>query len=155
MEKTVASITIKVTVLMPPPVDSGEAPININPIMPIKVGGFSSPIFTVLKPAVLVVTDWKNALVIFWGRGLSLRVLLYSSPKKINVPHKIRMIVENNTILVWVDRREIFVVSRRDFIQRDRRNKGSVDSLNFNRFIITGKPNPPSTISTIIIQSKR
>ena len=112
MEKTVASRTIKVTVLMPPPVDSGEAPININPIMAIKVGGFSSPILTVLKPAVLAGDRLEKRAGDFLGKGLSLSVLLYSSPKKINAPPKIRMIVVNNTILVWIDKREKFFMSR-------------------------------------------
>ena len=55
--KTVAIITAKVHVLMPPPVDPGEAQINIRNIIKISDGTVNCPISRVLNPAVLAVTD--------------------------------------------------------------------------------------------------
>ena len=46
-----------VVVLIPPPVEPGEAPINIKVLSKNKVLGLSADIFTVLNPAVLAVTD--------------------------------------------------------------------------------------------------
>lgn len=50
----------KVVVLIPPPVDPGDAPMNINKQIKYKVVGPSCDISTELKPAVLAVTDIKN-----------------------------------------------------------------------------------------------
>ena len=50
-------ITIpKVVVFIPPPVDPGEAPININIIYVNSVGAVNAPIAIVLNPAVSVET---------------------------------------------------------------------------------------------------
>ena len=54
-----------VLVLIPPPVEAGEAPIHINKIVNITVGKLKSAISKVLKPAVLGVTDPKKAVTIF------------------------------------------------------------------------------------------
>ena len=54
---TVAKITTKVVVFIPPPVDDGEAPININIIVRIFVTFLSIEIGTVKKPAVLATAD--------------------------------------------------------------------------------------------------
>ena len=52
-----AKSTAKVVVLTPPPVDVGDAPINIMPIMKNKVALFKDAKSMVLKPAVRKDTD--------------------------------------------------------------------------------------------------
>ena len=54
-----STISAKVTVLTPPPVDPGEAPINIRNIRNNFDLGAKLAMFIVLKPAVRAVTDWK------------------------------------------------------------------------------------------------
>ena len=55
-----AKSTAKVVVLTPPPVDVGDAPINIMPIMKNKVAFFKDAKSMVLKPAVRKDTDWNK-----------------------------------------------------------------------------------------------
>src|SRR5665648_141735 len=64
------AITIipKVVTLMPPPVDPGAAPININRMLVILETSLSSLMGRVLKPAVRQVMDWKTAALIFSNR---------------------------------------------------------------------------------------
>jgi hypothetical protein len=50
----------KVLVLMPPPVEPGDAPIHMSKITINVVGMFNDDVSTVLKPAVLEVTEPKN-----------------------------------------------------------------------------------------------
>ena len=50
-------ITAKAVVLMPPPVEPGEAPINIKMIEESTDAGLRFALSIVLNPAVLVVTD--------------------------------------------------------------------------------------------------
>ena len=52
--------TIIVTVFMPPAVPTGEPPIIINATDTIDVAFVRFSCGIVKKPAVLVVTDWKN-----------------------------------------------------------------------------------------------
>ena len=55
-----ASRTAKVVVFIPPAVEPGEPPISIRRIiMPCDEPDIADK-FTVLKPAVLVVTDWNR-----------------------------------------------------------------------------------------------
>ena len=54
---TVAHNTDSVVVLMPPPVEPGQAPININMIIKKSVAEENLEISQVLKPAVLEVID--------------------------------------------------------------------------------------------------
>lgn len=54
----------KELVFIPPPVEAGEAPIHIRKIVTIIVEIFSCAVSTVLNPAVLVVTEPKNAVTI-------------------------------------------------------------------------------------------
>jgi hypothetical protein len=58
---------------MPPPVEPGEAPMNIRTIRSKRVALVRSPISTVLNPQVLGVTDWNNEARIVFRRGASLR----------------------------------------------------------------------------------
>jgi len=55
----------KVVVLIPPPVELGEAPINIKIIIKKRVAFCMLPIWIVLSPAVRAVTDWKIDPYIF------------------------------------------------------------------------------------------
>jgi len=56
IDQKTARIIPKVTVFIPPPVDPGEAPINIKIIIKKSVGVASLPMGKVLNPAVLGVT---------------------------------------------------------------------------------------------------
>jgi hypothetical protein len=61
-------------VLIPPPVEPGEAPMNMRTMRRRSVALVKSPISTVLKPQVLGVMDWKrDARILFW-RGTSLMI---------------------------------------------------------------------------------
>ena len=53
--------TKKVVVLIPPPVDPGEAPMNINIVSTNRPALLSSPSGIVEKPAVRADVLWKNA----------------------------------------------------------------------------------------------
>ena len=57
-------------VLIPPPVDPGDAPINIRKIRRKTVGAAKVVISWVLKPAVRAVTTWNRAVRAL-GPGLS------------------------------------------------------------------------------------
>ncbi|OIP90054.1 MAG: hypothetical protein AUK26_10315 [Syntrophaceae bacterium CG2_30_58_14] len=50
----------KLVVLIPPPVEPGDAPMNMRMIMTRTVGLVSRPMSTVLNPAVRGVIDWKR-----------------------------------------------------------------------------------------------
>ena len=50
-------ISVKVEVLIPPPVEPDDAPMNIRKIMRIKVGTLNNDMSTELKPAVRQVID--------------------------------------------------------------------------------------------------
>ncbi|CRH75139.1 Uncharacterised protein [Chlamydia trachomatis] len=56
-DQTVPTSVANVVVLIPPPVDPGEAPTNIKKMMSSNVGWVKSGIFNVLEPAVLGETD--------------------------------------------------------------------------------------------------
>src|SRR5512138_3573980 len=55
-----------VVVLMPPPVDAGEAPMYIRSRVKALEGMLRLDWITVSKPAVLGVTDWKMEANTFW-----------------------------------------------------------------------------------------
>ena len=58
--KISSSSSVKLVVLIPPPVEPGEAPINIRIITTSRVELVNAPISTVLKPAVRGTTAWKK-----------------------------------------------------------------------------------------------
>jgi hypothetical protein len=60
-----AKITPIVLVFTPPPVDPGDAPINIREIRRKTVAGFRDSRTMVLKPDVLAVMTWKREASIF------------------------------------------------------------------------------------------
>lgn len=68
----------KVLVLIPPPVDCGEAPIHIKRKTIIKVGKAILAVSMVLNPAVLGVVAPKSAVTTFPNPLCSANVLLYS-----------------------------------------------------------------------------
>ena len=76
--KILSNAMAKVLVLMPPPVDWGEAPIHIKSITIISVGKAIAAVSMVLKPAVRGVVAPKRAVTIFPKLLCSARVLLYS-----------------------------------------------------------------------------
>jgi hypothetical protein len=57
--------TANVLVFIPPPVEAGDAPIHIRSIVINKVGSANEAISNELKPAVLGVTEPKNAITHF------------------------------------------------------------------------------------------
>ena len=57
MFHTIAAMTPKVQVLIPPPVEPGEAPINIKNTRTKRDGTVRLAMGRVLNPAVLAVTD--------------------------------------------------------------------------------------------------
>ena len=59
-----------VLVLIPPPVDAGDAPIHIKKLIPTNEGTVLSVKSITLNPAVLGVTELKAAVVIFPNIGL-------------------------------------------------------------------------------------
>ena len=56
-------MSVKVEVFIPPPVEPGEAPINIKKMNIKSIGVPIIEKSTVLKPAVLAVIDWKNEVI--------------------------------------------------------------------------------------------
>src|SRR5665648_870438 len=58
----------KVVTLMPPPVEPGAAPININRMLVILETSLISLMGRELKPAVRQVTEWKTTALIFSNR---------------------------------------------------------------------------------------
>ena len=63
IDRTCCISTKKVVVLMPPPVDPGDAPINISSIMTSRPALLRVLKSTVQKPAVRAVMLWKNAAI--------------------------------------------------------------------------------------------
>jgi hypothetical protein len=63
---------VALVVFTPPPVEPGEAPMNIRTSMRRRVAFVREPISTVLKPAVLGVTDWKKEANILFRIGTPL-----------------------------------------------------------------------------------
>ena len=56
----IRSSSAKLVVLIPPPVEPGEAPMNMRMIITRTVGLVSRPMSTVLNPAVRGEIDWKR-----------------------------------------------------------------------------------------------
>ena len=71
----------KVLVLIPPPVEAGEAPIHISKTVIMIVGVAKAVMSTVLNPAVLGVAAPNKALTNFPKNECSAKVLLNSKIK--------------------------------------------------------------------------
>jgi hypothetical protein len=67
-------------VFMPPPVDPGDAPINMSIIVKRMVSLVRCPMSMVLNPAVLGVMDWNREISNFDCQGTS-RITLFLSKK--------------------------------------------------------------------------
>ena len=59
---TMSSSTLTVVVFTPPPVDAGDAPMNMRMTLISLEESFIAARSTELNPAVRMVTDWKKAL---------------------------------------------------------------------------------------------
>ena len=89
----------KVLVLIPPPVDAGEAPTHINKKRSISVEKFNAAVSTVLKPAVLGVAAPNMAVITFPNPLCSANVLSYSKKKKTAEPNTNRAKLVMSVIL--------------------------------------------------------
>ena len=80
------NIIKNVEVLIPPPVEPDEAPINIKKTIKMSVDGNKWLKSIVLNPAVRVVTDWKKELMIDSNIDNSFSVLFRSIKKNKTIP---------------------------------------------------------------------
>ena len=91
---------VNVLVFIPPPVDTGEAPIHIKKII-IRIVAFeNASMLTILNPAVRGVTLEKYDIAIFPLISTLFCVTLYSSKKMEIVPKRSKIKVEIITIFV-------------------------------------------------------
>ena len=106
MEAAVNAKTVTVTVFTPPAVPTGEPPINMSSKVKNADAFVRFSCGTVAKPAVLVVTDWKNDTWILSNTDISLMVsgLLYSKIKYKTAPPMIRIKVDTMAILLCRDK---------------------------------------------------
>ena len=91
-ETTVIIMTTKLVTLIPPPVEPGAAPINIRRMESIFDMEVMPSMLMELNPAVRVVADWKNALLILVPTSIFaiVRGLFHSNTKKKMVPTTIK-----------------------------------------------------------------
>ena len=95
------SITKKVVVLMPPPVEPGEPPMNIKTMIIITEGNAIDLISNIIKPEVRHVAISKNAVKILSKRvSCTLNALSFSMKKKRTEQTMISPNVVMSTILV-------------------------------------------------------
>lgn len=73
---------VNVVVLIPPPVDKGEAPIHMRNMVKAMVGVVSESIATLLNPAVRGVTAPKKETANLPRKGRSLKILLFSEKQE-------------------------------------------------------------------------
>jgi len=85
-------------VFTPPPVEPGEAPMNISTRIRRRVAFVKDPISTVLNPAVRGVTDWNNEAKILFKTGTSLIMWFLSKMKNRIPPERMRVVVMMITI---------------------------------------------------------
>ncbi|MNN40964.1 hypothetical protein D3C81_1550560 [compost metagenome] len=92
---------VNVVVLIPPPVELGEAPINIKMIIKNCVACRRAPISREFAPAVLGVTDWKKEPQIFPPQlsGSKVLELENSNINMTNAPIRIKEPVIDRTTL--------------------------------------------------------
>ncbi len=91
-----------VLVLMPPPVDTGEAPIHIKRKVIMMVGKVRAAMSTELKPAVRGVAAPKSAVTIFPKKECPARVWLYSKTKNKIKATNVNYRVVTNVILLFM-----------------------------------------------------
>jgi len=132
-----AKITPTVLVLTPPPVDPGDAPINMREISKKTAAGFREPNSMVLKPAVRGAITWKREAKIFSLRENPCRDWFHSIIRKERNGRTMRKSVMTHTNLKW---RDIFLLLQRIIL-----TKKSMLSLS------TKNPKPPRTIKVMIV----
>ena len=93
---------VKVVVLIPPPVDKGEAPIHIKNMVRTRVGAVSACMEKLLKPAVLQVVAPRKDTASFPRNGRSCSRALFSKSQNNRVPPIKRKEVVVMTIRVVV-----------------------------------------------------
>ena len=91
---------LALVVLTPPPVEPGEAPMNIRTIISRIVSLASIPMSTVLNPAVRGVTDWNREASTRFSHGRPFRIRLLSNTKNSTAPPAISTPVAISTTLV-------------------------------------------------------
>ena len=121
--------------MIPPPVEAGDAPINISITIKNIVGSFVKPRSILLNPAVLSVDVWNIEESTFPFIFIFPKVsgLLYSTPSIKTNPISNSIAVDTITSFEWTFNLE--------------------NLLFFSTSNMTGYPNPPSIISkdTVII----
>ena len=91
---------LALVVLTPPPVEPGEAPMNIRVIIIRRVSLESIPMSTVLKPAVRGVIAWNRDASTRFCHGRSFKIRLCSNTKNSTAPPAINTAVATRTTLV-------------------------------------------------------
>jgi len=89
-----------VDTFIPPAIEPGPAPINMNKIVKTFDGWLSKFWGTVSNPAVRVVTDWKRAFIILSPRGRVLKLFVFSKKKYTMNPSPIKLRVIPSTTLL-------------------------------------------------------
>ena len=92
--------TARVVVLIPPPQEPGDAPINIRNRKNARVELFNDAMSTVLNPAVRQVTDWKKEIRIHSLHELPVNRELDSVTDISSIPDIINNPVVNRTTFV-------------------------------------------------------
>ncbi len=113
---------------MPPAVPPLPPPMNMSTSLESSVSGWRPPTGRLLKPAVRVLTEWKNPASSLPGvdRGARVSSLSHSPAVMATVPRTSRARLNQTVIFVWSDH---------DRGPRQRRRSS----------ISTGKPSPPVT----------
>jgi hypothetical protein len=132
-ERLMANRTPRVFTLMPPPVEPEAAPINIKKMLNKRVTLAILLKSRVLKPAVLVVTDWKKEDISFVGTESSAIEPRHSKSINPIVPAVIRRKLSERTNLECTERCQ----ARRGFLEL---RKSLFNSMR------TKKPRPPVMI---------
>ena len=128
----------KVVVLIPPPVEAGEAPMNIRMITRSKVGLSTWPKSTELNPAVREEADWKNETTILPPKECSCSEWFHSKTMKSTVPSTIRKQEVKTTIRVL--RLHLLFTEGRNLLRES-------EKISFN----TGNPIPPRMANTAMM----
>lgn len=93
-----------VEVFIPPPVEPGEAPMNIRKIIIVRVTVEREDMDIVLKPAVLGVTAWNRDAQNFAERGYFSNAPSNSKKKMARNPTMIKIREVITTNLVWMEK---------------------------------------------------
>ncbi len=128
--------TANVQVFMPPPVEPGDAPINIRSVSTTTEGTERPPMGRVLNPAVLAVTDWNTEPHRRCGHDIAVMTLFFSNKSSAAAP---KAISANETASTIFDCKLNLLETPR-FQKRPMRSR------------ITINPMPPRKIRPIIVR---